>query len=194
MDVALTVERKGGLTMKNFRKSIGGALIALAFIFGISVATSTTAQAQWRNDDNRRDRNNDGYRDRNRDGQRDRDWRRERNDNRGGRYGSNGRYGNNGTYGTYGNNGGYNNAYRIEQSQGYQAGVNTGASDAQRGQSYSPQRSHYYREARTQAFRDGFVQGYNEGFRQYGYNNGGYRRNNGSGIGSVLGTIFGRTY
>jgi hypothetical protein len=70
-------------------------------------------------------------------------------------------------------------------NQGYQYGVNTGASDAQRGQSYSPQRSHYYRSASSQAFRQGFVQGYDAGFRQY---NGYYNRNRSS---SVLGRIFG---
>jgi hypothetical protein len=55
--------------------------------------------------------------------------------------------------------------------------VNTGASDAQHRQSYSPQRSHYYREASSQAFRDGFVRGYDQGYRQYAgvYGNGGYR-------------------
>jgi hypothetical protein len=70
--------------------------------------------------------------------------------------------------------------------------LNTGSSDARRGQSYNPQRSHYYKDARSQQFRNGFVQGYAEGFRQYGgYNNGDYRRNNG-GFGNILGDIFGR--
>jgi len=75
--------------------------------------------------------------------------------------------------------GGYNNQ---QLQQGFQYGVNTGASDAQRRQSYSPQRSHYYQKAPSQAFRDGFVRGYDQGYRQYagGYgNNGGYR-NDGS--------------
>ena len=116
---------------------------------------------------------------------------------------NNGGY-NNGTYnnGTY-NNGGYNNdgynnggnANQMALNQGYQAGVQTGASDAQRGQSYSPQRSHYYKDARSQAFRDGFVRGYDAGFRQYaGNNNGGYNRtgNTGGGIGDILGQILGR--
>src|SRR4051795_5162867 len=51
---------------------------------------------------------------------------------------NNGNYGNYGTYGNYGaygNNGGYANQ---ERQQAYQDGLNTGASDAQRGQSYSP--------------------------------------------------------
>lgn len=104
------------------KKTLGGALIALAFVFGIIATTSTTADAQWRN-------------------------------------------------GSYG---GYNNQ---QLQQGYQYGVNTGASDAQRRQSYSPQRSHYYRDASSQAFRDGFVRGYDEGYRRYAgaYGNGGYR-------------------
>ncbi len=68
--------------------------------------------------------------------------------------------------------GGYNNQ---QLQQGFQYGVNTGASDAQRRQSYSPQRSRYYRDAPTQAFRDGFVRGYDQGFRQYANTNGGYR-------------------
>jgi hypothetical protein len=78
-------------------------------------------------------------------------------------------------------------------NQGYQAGLNTGASDAQRGQNYSPQRSHYYKDASSQQFRNGFVQGYNAGYRQYGgsNNNGDYRRGN-NGIGNIGGRIPGR--
>jgi hypothetical protein len=107
---------------RNMKKTFGSALMALAFVFGVIAATSSTASAQWSNR-------------------------------------------------TYG---GYNNQ---QVQQGFQYGVNTGASDAQRRQSYSPQRSRYYRDAPTQAFRDGFVRGYDQGYRQYAYNNGGY--NNG---------------
>ena len=114
------------------KKTLGGAVMALAFVFGIIATTSATADAQWSNR-------------------------------------------------TYG---GYNNQ---QVQQGYQYGVNTGAADAQRGQSYSPQRSRYYRDASSQAFRDGFVRGYDEGYRQYSgsyrndgsYGNGGYRNGNG---------------
>ena len=82
------------------------------------------------------------------------------------------------------NYGGYNNNNQQVQ-QGYQYGVNTGAADAQQGQSYSPQRSRYYRDASSQAFREGFARGYAEGYRQYSGNRGGngdYRngRNDGS--------------
>jgi len=70
--------------------------------------------------------------------------------------------------------GGYNNQ---QVQQGFQYGVNTGASDARQRQSYSPERSHYYRDAPSQAFRDGFVRGYDQGYRQYAgaYGNRGYR-------------------
>src|SRR5205823_12442758 len=106
-------------------KILGSGLIALALIFGVIAASSTMANAQWR----------------------DRDY-------------------------------GYDNQ---QLQQGYQYGVSTGAADAQRGQSYSPQRSRYYRDASSGAFRDGFTRGYDEGYRQYSdsYRNGGYR-NNGS--------------
>jgi hypothetical protein len=189
-------------------KKIGGALITLLMVAGFSLAAGSTAQAQYR-----RDRNRDGIDDRY---ERNRDWRRDRNRsrnvydrNRNGvddryergtvydrnRNGVDDRYERNGNYGTYGNNGRYGNYGGYNQAaldQGYQNGLNTGASDAQRGQSYNPQRSHFYKEASSQAFRDGFLQGYDQGYRQYaGYNNGRYGRNNGS-LGNILGGIFGR--
>ncbi len=81
------------------------------------------------------------------------------------------------------------NGNQRAQNQGYQYGLQTGASDAQRGQNYSPQRSHYYQQASSQAFRNGFVRGYNQGYRQYsGYGNGNY--GGGRRGGSILGTIF----
>jgi hypothetical protein len=80
---------------------------------------------------------------------------------------------------------GYENARR----QGYSYGLNVGAADAQRGQSYNPQRSHYWRNATEgynssygnrgqykQVFRDAFEQGYRDGFQRYGgYNRRGRR-------------------
>ena len=205
------------------KKTLGGALLALAFIFGIIATTSTTADAQWRN------RGNGGYNNQQiqqgyqyglntgaSDAQRRQSYSPERSRYyrnastqafrngfvRGydqgyrqyaGNYG-NGGYRNDGYYGNrrtdgYGNgrygNGGYNNQ---ELSRGYQQGLNTGASDGQRGQSYDPQRSRHWRNASTQAFREGFVRGYDEGYRQYS-RNGTYRRSNG---GSILEQIFGR--
>jgi hypothetical protein len=122
------------------------------------------------------------------------------------RYERNGGYGNSGGY--YGRGGYGNNGYNIAQvaaDQGYRDGLNTGASDGQRGQSYNPQRSHYYREATDgynssygnratyqQYYRDGFVRGYQEGFRQYGNGRNGRNYPNNGGLGGILGNIFGR--
>jgi hypothetical protein len=185
--------------MNNLWKRLGGSLLTLAFVFGVYAASSDSIQAQYRSGQYQR-RNNDQngeWRNRRRaDNQTAQEWRwrRSRDLNRSDRYR---RYDNNdayrsnrgyGNYGGYGNNGGYNNSSQYEVNRGYQQGLNTGASDAQRGQSYSPQRSHFYRNPSSQAFRQGFVQGYNQGYRQYaGYGN--QRNRNGGGI---LGGIFGR--
>jgi hypothetical protein len=146
-------------------KKVAGYLLGLFLLFGIAMISGTTAQAQypggWGQDRNR-DRD-DQYR-------RDRD-RRNRDDR-------------------YGRNGGYGNIYQIAQQRGYSDGLNVGAADGQRGQSYNPQRSHYFRDATDgynssysnkgqykQVFRNAFVQGYREGYQRYGNNRG--RNNNG---------------
>jgi len=193
---------KGEHLMKKLNTKIGGAILTLAFIFAISAAAGMTVQAQYRDRDDRWS-NNQGQ---------NRDWRRERaerariererieraarRENRNnGNYGNSGNYGNYGNYGNngaYGNYGGYGNGSQVEANQGYQNGLSTGASDAQRQQSYSPQRSKYWKNASSQAFRSGFEQGYAQGYRQYaGNGNGGYG-NTGNRSGSILGTIFGR--
>ncbi|HEV2884692.1 MAG TPA: hypothetical protein VGW36_07525 [Pyrinomonadaceae bacterium] len=182
--------------MKNFGKGIGGALLSLAFVFGLFVATTGTAEAQYRNDDRYYGRDSKeerkarkrAWKQRRKQDHRQGDWRRNRNhdvyDN--GRYGRNGGYGNNGGYGGYGN-GGYDQA---ELNRGYQQGIETGSSDGQRGQSYDPQRSRHFKNAPTQAFREGFVRGYDQGYRQYAGN--GNHRNRDSGWGNILGGILGR--
>src|SRR2546421_294109 len=116
------------------KKTLGGAVMALAFVFGMIATTSTTAEAQWRN--------NRSY-------------------------------------------GGYNNQ---QGQQGYQQGLNTGASDGQRNKGYSPQRSRYYQNASTQAYRDGFVRGYDDGYRQYSRN----RNRRGNTAATILDQIFRR--
>ena len=107
-----------------------------------------------------------------------------------GGYRNNGGYRNDGRYGTYGGYGGYGN--QQELNRGYQQGIETGSSDAERRQSYNPQRSKHWRNARTQEFREGFARGYDEGYRRYGYNNGRYGNNSGIGIADILGGILGR--
>ena len=193
----------------------GVALLGLSIIFGITLFSGVTAQAQngdWRDGQYRRDRDRDRDYDRdrdrdNRDRRREREerWRRERRNerNNGGYYG-NGGYG---TYGGYGRNGGYGNygynVYQIAADRGYQDGLSTGQEDAYRGQSYDPQRSHYYKNGTygysssygskgqyKQAYRDGFLRGYRDGYSRNGrYGRGGYGR---SRAGDILGGIFGR--
>ena len=214
------------------KRTISGAIFTIAAIFGVMYGTSSTAEAQWRNDGYnqdrvwRRDRNNGRYGGYNQaeinqgyqyglsvgagDAQRRKSYSPERSryyrnassqgfregfvrgyDQGYRQYARNGGYRNDGYYGNgrndgYYGNGGNNNNYEL--NRGYQQGIQTGASDGQRGQSYNPQRSRYYQNASTQAFREGFVRGYDEGYRQYS-RNGGYRRNTGIGIGDILGGI-----
>ena len=79
--------------------------------------------------------------------------------------------------------------FQVARQQGYSYGMNVGAADAQRGQSYNPQRSRYYRDVTfgynsyygnrgqyRQVFRDAFLQGYREGYQRYAYNNRRYGR------------------
>lgn len=152
------------------RNRIGGLILGFSVLCGIGLVSSSTVQAQWgRNDNYRRER-------------RARDYRRDR-DRRDDRY-RNDQYRNNGAYGRggYGNNG--YNVYQAAQRQGYQQGINTGSSDAQRRQSYSPQRSRYFKNPPgsnyqyEQAYRNGFVQGYRQGYQRYGGYNGGYNNGN----------------
>lgn len=81
--------------------------------------------------------------------------------------------------------------YETARQQGYSYGMNVGAADAQRGQSYDPQRSRYWKNATEgynssygnkgqykQIFRSAFEQGYREGFQRYGGNRRNGRWNN----------------
>jgi hypothetical protein len=176
--IAIANRASGGLDMKsnNLRNKIGRILLALGFLVSVGLASSIAVQAQWPQDRDQDRRNRDrDRRDRDRDYRRDqnRDYR--RNDQ-------------------YGRNGGYGNINQVAVNQGFQDGLYTGSSDAQRGQNYNPQRSHFYRNGHgnnggygnygnnyqyQQAYRNGFLQGYNQGYQRYGgYNNN--RRNNGN--------------
>src|SRR2546422_11573357 len=91
---------------------LGSILLALFFLVGVGMVSSTTVQAQWPNQDPyyRRDRDRD-YR---RDQDRDRDYDRNRDNRQYDPYDRNGRYG------------GYGNVYQVAVNQGYQDGVYTG--------------------------------------------------------------------
>jgi len=84
-----------------------------------------------------------------------------------------------------------NYGYQNARQQGYSYGMNVGAADAQRGQSFDPQRSRYWRNGTEgynssygnrgqykQVFRDAFEQGYREGFQRYAGNRRGGRWDN----------------
>jgi len=186
--------------MKNFGRGIGGALLSLAFVFAMVAATSSVAQANDRDDDRyyqRGDKDDRKARKREwkrrqkearRDARRNNqgDWRRNRDRDHDDDVYNDGRYGRNDGYG---NNGGYN---RVELDRGYQQGLNTGASDGQRGQSYNPQRSRYFKNASSQTFRQGFVRGYDQGYRQYSGNGNQRNRTGNDGWGNILGGILGR--
>ena len=131
-------------------KKIGGYLLAFFLLFGVLTVASSSAQAQYDRDRDRREdrgyRRDDRYRDR-------------------------------------------NNNYQTARQQGYSYGMNVGAADAQRGQSFSPQRSRYWKNATEgysygnkgqykQVFRDAFEQGYREGFQRYAGNRRGGRWDN----------------
>jgi hypothetical protein len=143
-------------------KKLGGYILALFLILGFTAIASTSVQAQWRD----RDRD-DRY-------ERDRDYRRDRDRD----YRNNGRNG-------------YGYGYENARQQGYSYGMNVGAADAQRGQSFNPQRSHYWKDGDAgynssygnrgqyrQIFRSAFEQGYREGYQQYGGRGRYDRRNN----------------
>lgn len=152
-------------------------------LLGVATIAGTTAQAQYPGGygQDRRDRD-DRYRRNRDDDDRYRNDRNRNNRNRDDRY-------RNDPYGRNGNNG-YYDQYQVAREQGYRNGLSTGASDAQRGQSYNPQRSHFWKNGNDgyangnrgqykQVFRDAFAQGYREGYQRYGGYNNNRRGNNG---------------
>lgn len=130
----------------NYSSKVGGYILALFLILGFTAIASTTAQAQWRDRDDRYRRDRD-YRD---DRYRDDRYRRS------------------------------NYGFDVARQQGYSYGMNVGAADAQRRQSYNPQRSRYWKNATEgysssfgnkgrykQVFRNAFEQGYRDGWQRF---------------------------
>lgn len=139
------------------RNKIGRILLALSFLVGIGIASSTTVQAQWPWGQNRDDR-------------RDRDYRRNRDNRR------DDRYGRNGSIYQIAVNDGYrdgvftgqrdaqrNQNYNPQRSHFYRNGHGDDgrySNNGRYGGGYQYQ----------QAYRDGFLRGYDQGFRQYARN------------------------
>ena len=131
-------------------KKVGGYLLAFFLLFGIITVASSSAQAQWGRDRDRRDRRQDDRRDRRHDRREDRYDRRQ--------------------------------GLQVARERGYSYGMNVGAADAQRRQSFNPQRSRYWKNGTEgynndfgnkgqyrQVFRNAFEQGYREGYQRYAY-------------------------
>lgn len=122
-------------------RRIGGFALAALFLFSVAIVSGTTTQARGR-----------------------------------GRGGFRGGVGVR-IYGPirpfYGYPYGYYNQYvfsstQTATNQGFKDGLNTGSSDARRGQSNDPERSHYFQNAGFgnfgEAYREGFLRGYAQGF------------------------------
>jgi hypothetical protein len=170
-----------------FKNKLGSALLSLAILFGIGIASSATAQAQWGNDQYSRQQRQYEREQRRRQRQIEREQRRRARQNNGGYYGNNGGY--------YGNNGGYNNgrgndgygnyggSFQLRQTAlnaGANEGVKEGRRDRERGDRFDYTDESVYREATKdyssrlgdreayrRYFREAFVNGYTEGYRGY---------------------------
>jgi hypothetical protein len=169
---------------------IGGALLAFSLLFGIVIASSTTARAQypnWPYGQDRRDRSRDD-RYRNRDRNRDRNARNRNRDNRYDNRTYDNRtydnvYGNNGSYGSQDNYSNYGGTYQFRQTAlnaGYNEGVKAGRRDRQSGNGFEFRDEGAYRsgdkdyssrygdrELYRQYFREAFQNGYTDGYRGY---------------------------
>lgn len=146
----------------NFRNKIGRVLLALSFIAGIGLVSSTAVQAQRDRDGRNQDRNRDNRR--------------------------NDQNGRNGGYGNYGNQGAVNQGYQdglYTGSNDAQRGQNYNPQRSHFYRNGHGDNGNYGNNGRygngygyAQAYRDGFLRGYDEGFRRYGGNrrNGNYGR------------------
>jgi len=147
----------------NLRDAIGKAFLAFSLLFGISVVSSMTAQAQWQNRDYRYDQDRD-YRN-----QQDRDYRRGRWNRRNGR--------NNDGYGNYGG------SFELRQTAlnaGANDGNKAGRDDYRKNRRYDPSSHSEYRNAThdyssrlgdrgiyQQYYREAFEHGYADGYAGY---------------------------
>jgi len=148
----------------NLKNGIGGAILAFSILFGVSIATTTTAQAQFGNGrvQNDRDYNNQA--------QQDRDYRRNR------RWRNRGNTGRDG----YGNYGGSYELRQTALNAGANEGNKEGRKDRSRGERYDFTDESAYqkatkdynsrlgdREIYRRYFREAFEHGYADGYGGY---------------------------
>jgi hypothetical protein len=147
------------------KKRIMGVILGLSLLAGIGITSSTTAQAQWQNDQWRRNRESQREQIR-RQRELEREQRRRQRDYRTDDW----RY----------NNGGSFDLRQTALNAGYNEGIKEGRRDRQNGERFEYRDEEDYRNANTdyssrlgnrelyrQYFRQGFVNGYNDGYRGY---------------------------
>lgn len=171
------------------RNKVKGAVLALSLVFGIGLATSMTAQAQYRNQDyerQQRQRQRDYEREQRR-RQRDAERDQRRNRNNGGYndgyyndgYNNNGGYDNRRTDG-YGNYGGSNDLRQTALNEGFNEGMKQGRNDRSRGDRYNYTDEDEFqkgtksyssrlgnKEIYRRYFREAFSHGYADGYGGY---------------------------
>ncbi len=155
------------MKLNNFKRSLGGAILTASLLFGVGAAASVTAQAQYRDDQNRRDRDYEREQ-RRRERENRRNQRENRRDQRG-----NDRDG-------FGNYGG---SYQLRQTAlnaGYNQGIKEGRKDRDRNDRFDYSDEGDYQSASKdyssrlgdrytykRYFRDGFQNGYRAGYNGY---------------------------
>jgi hypothetical protein len=152
------------MTKMNLKDKMGKLFLAFALLFGVGMATSMTAQAQYRNDDQYR-RNNDNDRDQRR---RNRDYRRDGRNN-GGRYGDG-----------YPDLGGSEQLRQTALNAGANEGNKAGRKDRSRGERYEFRDEGEYQKATKdyssrlgdrnlyrRYFQEAFEHGYADGYQGY---------------------------
>lgn len=170
-------------------KKMGGALLTLTLLFGIGVASSLTANAQWSqwpNNTRNRDYEREQIR-RQRQLQREQRRQQRRTNRDYGRENVYSRNDNDGRYDGY-NDGlpNYGGSFELRQTAlnaGYNEGIKEGRKDRQNNERFEYQDEEDYRNANTdyssklgnrelyrQYFRQGFQNGYRDGFGNNGYN------------------------
>jgi multidrug efflux pump subunit AcrA (membrane-fusion protein) len=177
----------------HLKGKIATAVLSLSLLFGMGVALSTEAQAQWRNDSYRRQQREYEREQRRRQREYERQQRRAQRQQQRGVYDNYG-YRNDGyAYGRrtrdgYGNYGGSFDLRQTALNAGYNEGMKEGREDRSRGERFNFTDEGDYREADKdyssrlgdrstyQAyFRQAFQNGYRDGYNgNTGYNSGGY--------------------
>jgi hypothetical protein len=154
-------------------KKVIGVVFGLSLLLGIGIASSSEAQAQWRDPQWQREQQREQLR-------RQRQWereqrRRQRQAQRDSRYDRDGRFEDN--YGYYG---GSHQLRQTALNAGYNEGIKEGRKDRNNGDRFEYRDEEDFRNANTdyssrlgsrelyaQYFREGFVNGYTDGYRGY---------------------------